>query len=50
MRLSRIKTRLSLTALPPPLINLRPRLTRKKSEVVGEAMEAIQPPGSMLPR
>ncbi len=29
---------------------LRPRLPRKTSVVVGEAMEAIQPPGSMLPR
>ncbi len=50
MRPPRTKIRLSLTAPPPPLISLRPRLPRKTSIVVGEAMEAIQPLGSMLPK
>ncbi len=50
MRSPRTKTRLSLTAPPLPLINLRPKLPRKTSAVVEETIEAIQPLGSMLPR
>ncbi len=50
MRPPRTKTRLNPTAPLPPLINLRPGLPRKTSAVVGEAIEAIQPPESMLPR
>ncbi len=50
MRPPKTKTRLSPIAPPPPLISLRPRLPRKTSAIVGEAMEVIQPLESMLPR
>ncbi len=43
--------RTRLSRKPPfPLISLRPRLSKKTSVVVGEAMEAIRLPESMLPR
>ncbi len=50
MRPPRIKIRLSPITSPPPLISLKPRLPRKRSVVVEEAMEAIPPLRSMLPR
>ncbi len=50
MRSPRTKTRLSPTALPLSLINFKLRLPRKISAVVGEVMEVIQSPESILPR
>ncbi len=48
MRLPRTKTRLSPIGPLSPLISLRPRLSKKTSVVVKEAMEALQPLRSML--
>ncbi len=41
MKPLKTKTRLSPIAPPLPLISLRPKLRKKTSVVVGEAMEAI---------